>query len=61
MKPTSLALAAYLLIASSLTADEPRVVFNDNPSDGEMQIVVEGKDALVYRYEDQQDLVHFYP
>ena len=61
MKPASLALTACLLIASSLSAAEPRVAFNDNPADGQMHIVVDGQDALVYQYGKDLDLVHFYP
>ncbi len=61
MKPTSLALAACFLTTSVLCAAESRVSFQDNPADGEMRIVVDGQDAIVYQYGDDQDLVHFYP
>jgi hypothetical protein len=61
MKLTPFALAACFLMTSALSAAESRVAFQDNPADGEMRIVVDGQDALVYQYGDDQDLVHFYP
>ncbi|NLS94202.1 MAG: hypothetical protein GXX96_18735 [Planctomycetaceae bacterium] len=61
MKLTFVTLAACVLIASPLSAAEPRVAFQDNPTDGEMHIVVDGQDALVYQYREGQDLVHFFP
>ena len=61
MKLTFLTLAACFLITSPLSAANPRVAFQDNPADGEMHIVVDGQDALVYQYRDGQDLVHFFP
>ncbi len=61
MKLTSLTLAASLVITCTLSAAESRVSFNDNPTEGEMRIAVDGQDALVYQYGDDQDLVHFYP
>ncbi len=60
MKLTSV-LTACFLIASPLSAADPRVSFEDNPTDGEMHVVVDGQDALVYQYGNDQDLVHFYP
>lgn len=61
MKFSFLALAAYFLTTSCLSAADPRVAFEDHPADGEMHIVVDGQDALVYQYRDGQDLVHFFP
>ena len=61
MKTTSLVVATCLLMVSPLFAAESRVSFNDNPAKGEMRIIVDGSDALVYQYADGQDLVHFYP
>jgi Family of unknown function (DUF6807) len=61
MKLTILSLAACFLMTCTLPAAESRVSFNDNPAEGEMRIAVDGQDALVYQYGDDQDLVHFYP
>jgi hypothetical protein len=61
MKPTSLSLVACFLMTSPLLAAELRVTFEHNPAGGEMRIVVDGQEALVYQYGDDQDLVHFYP
>ena len=61
MKLTFLTLAACFLMASSISAANSRVTFQDNPADGEMRIVVDGQDALVYQHRDGQDLVHFFP
>ncbi|MHB8903228.1 MAG: DUF6807 family protein, partial [Thermoguttaceae bacterium] len=61
MKSTSLSLFACFAMACAATAAESRVTFQDNSAAGEMHIVVDGQDALVYRYGDDQDLVHFYP
>lgn len=51
----------FFLAASLLSAAESRVAFDDNKAEGEMRILVDGKEALVYQYGDDQDMVHFYP
>ncbi len=61
MKSNLSALAVCFLVTSVLSAADPRISFQDNPADGEMRIVVDGQNALVYQYGDDQDLVHFYP
>ncbi|MBM3335106.1 PmoA family protein, partial [Candidatus Sumerlaeota bacterium] len=52
---------------SSLSAERAaakesaRVQFNRDDAQGQLQVVVDGKEALVYRHGDDVDLPHYYP
>jgi len=61
MKRIVATFAVLALFLSPALAAESRVVFDDDPAEGEMRIVVDGEEALVYQYGDDQDMVHYYP
>jgi len=53
-----------LVVASALAAPpavDSRIEFRRDDAKGQMQILVDGSEALVYQYGDQVDLAHFYP
>lgn len=60
-----LALAAAVLLAAFArpldAADAPRVRFQRDDRHGRTQILIDGKEALVYRYGDGVDLPHYHP
>jgi len=51
-----------VIVASApATAAEPRVAFKQDDANGQMQILVDGKEAFVYQYGEKADLVHLFP
>ncbi len=62
MRIRCLLVPLLLLIAmESAPAADCRVEFRPGDADGQMQILIDGKEAFVYRYGDREDLVHLYP
>ena len=61
--PLALAAAGLLLSFAGLihAADAPRIRFERDDQHGRTAILIDGKEALVYRYGDGVDLPHYYP
>ena len=57
----SLFLLAAVLMPSLLDAAESRIEFRADDAAGRAQVLIDGKEALVFRYGDQVDLVHLFP
>ena len=64
-KQTCKRLAAVLLtlaaLPAALAAEDSRVEFARDDAKGQMQILVDGKEALVYQCGKDLDMAHFYP
>jgi len=65
MKATRVLVPVFLLLATAapavLPAAECRIEFRRDDAKGQMQVLLDGKEAFVYRYGEQTDMVHFYP
>ncbi len=65
VKPTCKRLAAVLLtlaaLPAALSAEDSRVEFARDDAKGQMRILVEGKEAVVYQCGPDLDMAHFYP
>ncbi len=57
----TLVLVAIFGFATDVTAAESRIVVNQDDAKGEIQLMIDGKEALVYCYGENVDLPHFYP
>ena len=56
------AVSAALSAAVSAAGAEPsRVAFRQDDADGQMQVLIDGREAFVYQYGPRADLVHLYP
>lgn len=58
---TEIFLVAAAMAPAAVSAAESRVEFRRDDAKGQMQVLVDGKEAFVYCYGEQVDLVHLYP
>lgn len=65
MKPTRMVTSVLLLLVSfapgRLSAGESRIELRRDDRKGRMQVLIDGQEALVYRYGPDEDLAHLYP
>lgn len=54
-------LLAGNLLAAAASAAAPRVAFQQSDAEGTLQVLVDGKEALVYRYDAELEVAHYYP
>ncbi len=55
------ALAAVVLISGLARAAEPRVSLERDDPAGRLRVLIDGDEALVYRFGPDEDLVHYWP
>lgn len=61
MKQILLLLVAGASSAGALAAEPVKVELKRNDAAGQLQILIDGKEALVYQYGSDMDLPHYYP
>jgi len=54
-------LTAFMVLPAVAFAADSRVEFRQDDAEGRLQILVDGREALVYQYADDLDMAHFYP
>lgn len=52
---------AWIVLIAAPAAGQGRVELRDDPAKGQLQILVEGREAAVYQYGAELDMVHYYP
>ena len=61
MKPTFLMLVVAASSSVALAAEPGKVELKRDDAAGQLQILIDGKEALVYQYGSDMDLPHYYP
>lgn len=57
----SSACVAHAAAEDPVAKETPRVQFHRDDAKGQMQVMVDGREALVYQYGPDVDVVHYYP
>lgn len=58
---TLLGLPSGACVEASPGTEAPRIRFDDDEEKGQMRVLIDGQEAIVYQYAEDKDLVHYWP